>query len=794
MIVRTYLFNNYYNRIVKGYASAADYGEPIDEVVGVELWKDGDGVSTTFTIITNNIHIDYLLLLEDDERIRSRWFIVDTHYERQGKYVLTLRRDVVFDHLRQTITAPCFIEKATPRINSPFIFNKENMTYNQVKTEERPLKDELGCAWIVGYMKKTVQEKTINVPTNPLGVDYTLENIEQYMFYNFTETPCYSNAKDYVLLTKFYYDDLFALNRYYQTGITLNGSATKPLEGGQPAIGSIYSTFQGQGREGYRTTEEPITSATNITKSLATGSWTSYESTLYDAFTEGDITVEQLKKEEGKVIYAGGEYYIVVLHYPESEVMEKDIDATSQLGIAMNNLIINTEDVYAPITPALTVQARVEPIIVELKPTSVDNFTLQITSTRRSLPNQPYDIFAMPVGNFTIIPSFTDITFTSAIIPDLPYRMAAAISFALGDELLDLQLLPYAPLNPAFLSPGELNVFDLVRTPQEGQKQDYTYFMKDNAIHGVLFWLGKESFTAEITELGIDRADTVEDLKVQSETTTCRLVSPNYNGTFEINPAMNGGLTNFKADFTLRPYSPYIRVYPEFGGLYGDNFGDARGLICGGDFSLPRTSSDWVSYQQQNKNYLVQFDRQIENMEVMNNLARIQAGIGATAGALTTGAQVAAIASTFGPGAGIAGGLGAGALSAAGGIGDFLLLNAQQAEALDFAKDQFGYTLGNIQARPYNINKLSAFDINNKIFPFLEIYEATAEEVEALRQKLRYNGYTIGCIGTLEDYITTDESYIKGKIIRQIIPDDFHLAVEIADEINKGVFIKGDII
>jgi hypothetical protein len=291
-------------------------------------------------------------------------------------------------------------------------------------------------------------------------------------------------------------------------------------------------------------------------------------------------------------------------------------------------------------------------------------------------------------------------------------------------------------------------------------------------------------------ELGIPRETDPVEVKVQSETTFCRFVSPNYNGTFEINPARNGGISGIRADITYRPYSPYIRIYPEFGELYGANFGDARGLICGGDFSLPRITSDWISYQQQNKNYLVQFDRQIENMEINNALAYQSALGNVITGAIGAGASTGMVGGVLGLGAGVGIGVGAGAVSGLAGALDLAMLSRQQAEALDLTKDNFGYMLGNIQARPYNINRLSAFDINNKIWPILETYSATEEEKEALRNKIKYNGMTVMTIGTIQDYMWNDRTYIKGQIIQlNDLPHDYHMAVEIAGEINKGVYI-----
>ena len=45
-------------------------------------------------------------------------------------------------------------------------------------------------------------------------------------------------------------------------------------------------------------------------------------------------------------------------------------------------------------------------------------------------------------------------------------------------------------------------------------------------------------------------------------------------------------------------------------------------------------------------------------------------------------------------------------------------------------------------------------------------------------------------IGTINEFIQAEPSYIKGKLIRlENISDDFHLVNDIANELNQGVFI-----
>lgn len=178
-------------------------------------------------------------------------------------------------------------------------------------------------------------------------------------------------------------------------------------------------------------------------------------------------------------------------------------------------------------------------------------------------------------------------------------------------------------------------------------------------------------------------------------------------------------------------------------------------------------------------------------MEINNAVQREQqkwqiasGAVGAGMSGVLTGALVG------GPIGALVGGIvGAGA-SAAAGIRDYQLSEQLRQEAIDYRQDQFGYSLGNIQAMPNSLSKTSAFTYNNKIFPILEYYTCTEEEKTALQNKLYYNGMTVMRIGTIQEFLRSEPSYIKGKLIRfEGTDNNFHVVNEIANEINKGVFI-----
>lgn len=182
-------FNNYYNRMVKLPGNTKeDYPEPI-YTLDATNFVPNDGVNTEYVVGTYdyNGEGDYVIITtlgrrpigapaDWEEYVASRWFIIDSVRNRQGQYTLTLRRDLIADYYNIIKQSPMFIEKATLDQDSPFIFNREDMTVNQIKTNEYLLKDKSNCPWIVGYYDKDQATNMVGtVPTNPASKLQTVQ-------------------------------------------------------------------------------------------------------------------------------------------------------------------------------------------------------------------------------------------------------------------------------------------------------------------------------------------------------------------------------------------------------------------------------------------------------------------------------------------------------------------------------------------------------------------------------------------------------------------------------------------
>ena len=180
-------------------------------------------------------------------------------------------------------------------------------------------------------------------------------------------------------------------------------------------------------------------------------------------------------------------------------------------------------------------------------------------------------------------------------------------------------------------------------------------------------------------------------------------------------------------------------------------------------------------------------------MDKNNAIARQEAGWQIAGGTVQGSAQGAIAGGMMGGGYGAAAGAVIGGVSSlGGGIADYANLGRRQKEARDLAIDNFNMQLGNVKALPYSITKTSALTANNKLFPFVEIYECTDVEKEAYFNKLNYDGFTIGVIThSLDSFRSSNNrNYFKGQLIRNTaIKGSTHEVEELSNELLKGVYI-----
>ena len=783
-------YNNYRNRTYRKSSSLEAYIEDSTNSY-VSTDKDtnfytGDGVVMNHVFNIKNFNGEepnYLLLLDKDtNKIESRWFVMDWDKIRGGQYAASLRRDLLADEYEAITQAPCFIEKGYVGPEDSAIFNKENMTFNQIKTRETLLKDDSKTAWIVGYIAQD----------HPALSDkqFTLDpDVDMVITGNFSDWE-YASWCDGLPHTTIDESNIDNIVRYVLRATKIrefkfNASSHSSVDSLADDAWNVTST-------GSKTAQQVLDDYI-YSDWFSNIDWNTVISKIYlDNTSYADSTVmSTLNSLIGKKVqFADGVYEF------------RMTTAGQQSGWKYwdnGNLYNYLYSVILPEIQALggTISSVVTryPVAYLLKLTSfiinaqkLENvqgvYTYNLPQTARKLDDAPYKMFCMPYytgsGRYTF--SLDGSTF---IYIDKDIQMGWAMSLAkeLGDNLYDLQILPYCPLSNWRGRSNSAGIWSVDKTVDK----DYIVLKgSNNTVYGYCSFCGvssKEQFLKYPIE--------IMDYKIENECDMYRLCSPNYASAFEFSPAKNGGVEGYNVRYTYKPYQPFINVAPKFNRLYGKDFKDNRGLILSGDFSLPIVRDSWINYQLQNKNYQLAFDRQIENMEVGFRQQNIQASWAVDAG---TGQGMVSGAAAGGMVGGIPGAVVGGVVgtvgSRAGGIADISMQKEMQREAVDFSRDNFGFQLGNIKALPNTLNKVSSIVANSKLFPFVEYYTCTDEERKALEDKLKYNGMTIGRIGKIEDFLHPDvQTYVKGQLIRLEGNYEAHTANEIANEFMKGWYI-----
>ena len=408
-------------------------------------------------------------------------------------------------------------------------------------------------------------------------------------------------------------------------------------------------------------------------------------------------------------------------------------------------------------------------------------YKMVIPKDRVHLNDQPYDMFCIPYSD--------DLQYENEgrrfnASKDLALKTISAISSNFTQQsIYDIQILPYCPVQNIIDTDGDQVIINVAYS-------NYTPITNsDGTQHaGYIFWCDSSKFSFSIPYEIPDEQDPVRK-KVKSMTEFCRIVSPAQGLEYTFDPMKNNGLSQINVQCTYKPYSPNIRICPEWnvGGLY-ENINQQNsqdGLIILEDCSLTQVTDKWAEYELNNKNYKNIFNRQVQSMEFNRDvslglgIANTVSGIantvaGAMMGPVGIGTAVGGVTST---------------------IGNIINTGAKYAlsnEAIDLTKDNFSYQLGNIKALPLSLSKVSSFAVNNSLVPLIEFWSTTNTEKNIAYDKIKYQGMTISAIGNINQFrIKGKESYIKGQLIRlEGLDDDFHLVNTIAKELHQGLYFR----
>ena len=808
-----------------------------NEAVGMlEInFNPGNGVNTTVDLPNTNAIKEWdkftYCYIYDGSTLISTWYIENVEFIRGGIVRLFLTRDIVNDYYSDIITSTFFIERANIDTNNPLIYNNEGLQFNQIKTSETPIKLS-ECGWITGYIARNRTADTTLTNETPESqspiINYSAWT--DVPFYDFIETDT-STYKEASIPA---FDDAFIcanFQSYNNTGQQA-GRYCYPFWKGQEANAIYYdgtnyhyiNTFSKQAYKTYGNPDE-IRFVNLTDDTFYPGFLASISTTVYNQLKElytGDTLTEIFKadlEDDGKIasdsiIASALNYDGYIIHITSTNTYWK-VKATTTIPSALldryERIKYKTNNLIYSDTNSLMESAIINPFVndvaeqrvpymqfvaadpshnedlfqlgftkkiinVEINKIEVDSYSTNVpkTSDLPHSPDSPFDVFMIPYGdNITFKYNGSTYNLNKIVALDCVNKLITQM----GVAIYDVQLLPYSPID--LTSDGMPTLAGLTSLY-------YDLIVDSNSVPiGFIYYPTELSFrrTKMLANPIVNPTDKIE-FKVNNDCDVYRLVAPNYGGSFEFTATKNNGITGFEINCTLKPTQPYIHINPIWGGLYGTDFNDARGLVCSGDFSLSMATSAWENYKIQNKNYQLAFDRQIEHMEITNKFANIQAGISSASSASSTGIIAAA---AFGNPIGLA----AGVVSAIGGAGDLAIQRRLQKEQIGYSTDMFNYNLQNIQALPYTLNKVSSFDVDSKIFPFMEYYTCTEEEKQAFRQHLLLRGMTVNRFDTLNLYIESDYTYIKAKLVKLSnvnIPNA--VANQIALEFEKGVYIK----
>ena len=781
-------YNNYYNREYKKLYDLNDYLDYMKYSWTNVNFNPGDGITTTIPV-NSDVEANYLVLTDNtvpgtvgEEVIVSRWFIIESKFTRMGQRVLTLRRDILVDYSSMA-TATVFAERGYVPNTSSLIYNSEGNSYNQIKKSEKLIKDESESAWLVGYLAPNVFDNgnvTIQGSNTTVQYDYSFATLDEMnlafpgvgliptmLFYNF-------GSIDLRFLS------LAEGNQTYMWRADFPNDMINYETTSVPAADATMIIRQANlvEAEGLLTDNFLKPAVANIISDKLVLDYSSVSRESVTKIINNRDVIARVGTASG-----GYTYYQLSVGTAQSSVQKHEIRSTtasntfeyltnqmSQLDTA--GVATGTPDRYFMecIESYFSCYWRNIPVTAN---------TIELKTTTAKVDSSPYYCFAIPYhsvrvikGNETII---TD--------PRESLLLARNIATQLGSFCYDVQLLPYFPLQSYIDSMGRIDTTTMPDGTVAVLKS------ADEVARTFLFWITKPNFSFAVP----DTIDYSSEPKIQNETQFCRLNSPNYSASFDFSVAKNKGVTYWQVDCSYKPYQPYIHVAPNWGGLYGSDFNDARGLICTGDFSIDLMTDKWQEYQIQNKNYNEIFNRQIQSLDLQQSIAKRQEIFGAVAGSLSgamSGATTGALAGGL-PGA-IGGGIAGLGISAVGGVMDIIDNQKLRDDARSSQFDMFNYQLGNVKALPNTLTKVSTYNINNKIYPFYEIYEATSEEIEALRQQLKWRGYNLGIIGKLSDF-QVEGKYFKGKLIRlEDNPDsylgDSHLFENYNSELQQGIY------
>lgn len=777
--------HNRYGTELNQYLAADDNPITYQDLININ-W--GDGVTAYIPCINLpnddmlGLGKNYLVVANDNSTIHSRWYVMESGYTMKGQYQITLRRDLIADHLDKVISTKCMINRGWLLTGDKRLYKPEGFSFNQVKTSQISLgnsgADTIDTPQaVVAYLAKNRQQPIeLQLTPSKFPVSYSANTLQDWSGYVYVT----QQQKQYVAF------------RYNATIIKYGAPVFDKFYWGSTAgpVKDIFGPSAGQ----YWATSQPV-DATQLMKDLGGDEFiSSLDSLSFAAYPGGT----NLDSYDNKYFYeqATGKYYLIHVNR-QQEALEENYE-TVNIGSLYTKCYtaFNNVSYLSPMNTSSTSGEWFQikkyytytTLELELVGSSSDSSKVTIPINMCPTSNTSYDIITIPCGKWTYMQNPTSFPMVNSTA--IAQELAAQLGKQDSSLVYDVQLMPYMPQGSYTFVGGQFLFTQFPNT------ENITYNVNIEDSTGLLRTFISAVQTAdssfEVFPLGatVKAPSDPVDFKVARETTLYRLCSPTYDSLYDFNPYDNNGLAEMRAYMTLKPYNPYLLIQPVFNesGLYGGNYQDNRGLICS-NFSMTRTSDRFLQYELNNANYKQIFSRNIDSLNKQQGWAQTEAGFGIAAGALSGVATGAMGGSKFGTGGAIAGAAVGAGLGAAGGIADLNIMNDRMNEQRSLQSDMHYLNIGNIQALPDALTKVGAFTIRTAKQPFLEVYRATTEEQEALRKYITEQGMTYGDIDVMQTAIdnTPTGGYVSGYAIYMDADFDAHEFSALNEELQIGV-------
>lgn len=748
-------YNNYYNRIIKKLDTLNDYllADPdYFEISSVNFLStdevNADAIVNVVDLNFNMNKYNYLLSQREDTTEFERWFITKIQKVRGCQFKLILRRDLIVENWDNLEASTLLINKGYCDISNPQFFNKEPVSVSEIPINQIYLKDDLGVSWLVAYLPKISTDiatetdedgnvthwydKSVEFQSSTLTPDFTMTIAEMNSLIGYGKKVLGNQTTilNYNLYKNKY--NLKAMNMRLDTKtisyiIDIDNYNNTYIEAGDDYIGNYT-----------RQLEELVSDLGNKYMSK---------------YTYNNL----LKKYQHKIIQVDNEYYQINISLSTGSEELGSLPDTSNTTLYLN-------DSYGGIlhTGKNTFGYGFVPEIINIfySPLKTSPGSFYYKTTRNNTNGGAYDCLAVPYkdenGNgATINGVYHD--------PETMMCFMSQLSASWGTEVVyDVQCVPY---HPTINLNGVLDV-------------DYGTIWKSGTtdIMGYAFYVKDINRT-----FNLDTSIASSNNKADYLTKHYKLIGPNYNSSFDLKIYENLGIDYFNVDMTLLPYNPWIKVNPNFKYLNGKDFNDATGLVLSGNFSISMLTNSFTEYQYNNSNYEVIFNSQMAYTEYQQKINMISSGINGVVSAIGSGIGVTSL---------LGGPLGivTGALSAGAGIADLTIQNKLNKKENEYTKQQYELNLGNIKSKPTTLSKVTALNMNTKMFPYIEEYGCTDIEYEQVNKYLKFNGMTIGVVGDLNTYISSDY-YFSAQVIRfKDITCNNYILGEINNELQKGFY------